>query len=171
MGRNFFTYRLKGSIYKLFRNPQDLLEMYRSVLEKYPHKVGLYPLIVKLHVKAKRDILELDLLTLKRALFLRPTDKVIVMATANWYLKKNMTHAEAIRIYQTALKFDPSNISLLNVLGSIYLKDAENYHKGLDIYNKLISLGQTELLDDEHLVRAFLRRNSEKLYGTSSLIN
>jgi len=170
MEENFLTKSLKGSFYKLFKNPESALKVYRAMLDKYPHKVWLYPVIVKLHVKAKKDILELDLLTLKRALFLRPKDKTIVLAAADFYLKKNMATPEAVKIYTAALEFDPDNIDLLNTLGRIYLQDTKNYYKGLDIYHKLISLGQTGLLDDEHLVRAFLRRNSEKLFGASSLV-
>lgn len=169
MEENLLISYLKGYFYRLFRNPQRALEVYRKILNRHPQKVWLYPLIVKLHDQAKKDILELDLATLRRALFLRPHQKAIVMAAADYYLKKNIMTPEAARIYSAALAFDPENIHLLHALGRIYLQDTKNYAKGLDIYQKLASLGQGELLNHPNLVRAFLKRNSEKLYGVSSI--
>jgi tetratricopeptide (TPR) repeat protein len=169
MGENLFVSYLKGYIYRLFRKPHRALAVYREILNKWPDKVWLYPRIVKLHNQTKKDILELDLPTLRRALFLRPKQKDIVLTAANYYLRKNITGLEAVKIYNTALEFDPNNIDLLNTLGRFYLQDIQNYAKGLDIYNRLLHLGKGNLLDDEHLVRAFLKRNSEKLYGFSSV--
>ncbi|HWP49828.1 MAG TPA: hypothetical protein VNM22_21915 [Candidatus Limnocylindrales bacterium] len=169
MEENLLISYLKGYFYRLSRNPERALKVYRKILNHHPQKVWLYPLIVKLHGKAKKDILELDLPTLRRALFLRPHQKAIVMAAANYYLRKNIMTPEAAKIYNIALAFDPDNIDLLNALGRIYLQDTKNYAKGLDIYHKLASLGQGELLNNQNLVRAFLKRNSEKLYGVSSI--